>query len=937
MAFTITRFCLCLASLLVFTTHGSWAQTASISGTVVSDKDETLVGAVVTAVHLPTGIRRSATTSATGSFSIPEMLHGGPYTLQVTQLSYRPQLLTNVFLVPNKVMQLNLQLVTEVVAVGTRRVDRTALESAVPIDVVNMRELVTITPQTDVTQILTYVVPSFNSNRQTSAGGSDHIDPSSLRGLGTDQMLVLVNGKRRHTTALINLLGNRGVGNVGYDLNTLPGNGIDRVEILRDGAAAQYGSDAIAGVMNIGLKTDSKGGNVLVSSGIHTAGDGLSTLLSVNKGLKLGTKGFLNLTGDVDHRGSTTRDYSRDLSSRPVFSFDAAEEAAFLKANGKTYADFEQQNGDAQIRNVRGLFNASLPVSDQMRFYSFGGYNFRRGKAVAPWVLPATQPADIVPSIFPLGYQPNINTRVHDASGAVGAVLDLKGWSLDLSHVVGYNQMRYDLNNTLNTSMGESSPTEFEAGGYQFRQNVTNATANRLFPTVLAGTSVAFGAEYRTEKYEIVAGDEASSRLFDSGSSAIGSQGFVGFSRESAESSLGTRNNVGGFLDVEVDITKKWSVNTALRYENYSDFGSAFIYKVTSRLQLLKPLAVRAAYNTGFRAPSLQQEFFSQLTSTPTPEGVFFSGLFNNSSPVAVAAGIPKLKEENSRNISAGLVLTPSPIFSVAVDAYQINIDDRIVLSGIFRAGSTPELDGALRVAQVSQAQFFTNAVDTRTQGVDVVTSFRKGVSRGTLSLSAAVNLNRTTIQKIQVPPLFQGLATDRTPQPENALNLSTSYVDQRQLSLLRTGNPRGKAFLTAGYELGKASLLARGTYFGAVSYYDSNPEGNDFGSYFLQYDPRFVTDLILTYRPIKELSLTGGVQNLFDVYPNTRLEAARNGRPPGEGRFATVESFNNYYQTRFGRPSNLPGNRDIFPYDPVQMGFNGRFVYLKAAYNIGL
>lgn len=934
----LTRFLLCLVGLLLLAVPVALAQTASIDGSVVSDKDETLVGAVVTAIHLPTGIRRTATTDGAGSFSIPAMLHGGPYTLQIAQINYRSQLLTNIFLNAGQVLQINVRLVTGAVAVGTRRADRTALESAVPVDVIDMRELVNTAPQTDVTQLLTYTVPSFNSTRQTSAGGSDHVDPSSLRGLGTDQMLVLVNGKRRHTTALINLLSNRGVGNVGTDLNTLPSNGIDRVEILRDGAAAQYGSDAIAGVLNVSLKSDNKGGSVLVSNGVHTEGDGFSTLISLNKGMRLGKKGFLNLTADADQRGATTRSYSRDINSQPVFSFNPTREAALLARYGKTYADFEQQNGDARMRNARGLFNAELPVSSKIRVYSFGGYNFRRGNAVGRWVLPATQLADIDTLRFPLGYQPNINTRIHDASGAVGTVLGLGGWNLDLSHVVGYNQMRYDLDNTLNASQGDESPTTFEAGGFQFLQNVSNATFTRLFPKALAGTSVALGAEYRTERYETVAGSEDSSEEYDNGflvESAAGSQGFRGFGPQSVV--VGTRNNVGSFLDLEVDVTKKWSVNTALRFENYSDFGSAFIYKVTSRLQLFKPLAVRAAYNTGFRAPSLQQTVFRQIIPVPTPTGVNFSGLFNNSDNVTKAAGISQLDSEKSRNISAGLILAPTPSFSLTIDAYRIDIDDRIILSGLIERDSTKNeaLYNAMFIGRANTAQFFINAVDTRTEGLDIVSSYRESVGRGTLLLSAAANFNQTKVREVTVPPLFASLSTDTNASGE--LDLSTEYVGQRQLSLLQTGSPRTKAFFTAGYDLNKVGMLVRGTYFGKVAYYDKNSASNDFGSYFLEFDPRFVTDLILTYRPIKALLFTAGAQNLFDVYPNTLLEAARNGRPPGEGRFATIEQFNAYYQNRFGRPSNLPENRDIFPYDPVQMGFNGRFVYLKVAYNLGL
>ncbi|MFC7669184.1 TonB-dependent receptor plug domain-containing protein [Hymenobacter humi] len=448
-------------------------------------------------------------------------------------------------------------------------------------------------------------------------------------------MLVLVNGKRRHTTALVNLLSNRGLGSVGTDLNTLPSLGVERVEVLRDGAAAQYGSDAIAGVMNISLKNSNRDGSVLLNSGLTTAGDGLATLLGVNKGFRLGQKGFLNLTADADYRDRTSRGYARDARVSPVFvtSNPAAEQAALAKA-GKTYSDFEQRNGDARVRNLRGLLNARVELSDKLAFYGFGGYNFRRGQASTLWVLPATQAPDIVESLFPYGYQPQVNTRIHDGAGTVGVVLGQTGpnhWTLDVSNTSGYNRMTYDLENTLNATLGAASPTTFgNAGGFQFLQNVTNATANRFFDQVLAGTNVAFGAEFRADRYEIMRGDERAEAEYDLGKpdSQQGAQGFSGFGGASAV--VGTRTNVGTFLDVEADVTKNWSVSGALRYENYSTFGSAFIYKATTRVQATKYLALRGAFNTGFRAPSLQQSLYRQITQRPGVSGVVYAGIFNN-------------------------------------------------------------------------------------------------------------------------------------------------------------------------------------------------------------------------------------------------------------------------------------------------------------------
>ncbi|RZK45988.1 MAG: TonB-dependent receptor, partial [Hymenobacter sp.] len=354
----------------------------SLGGTVSSEQGPVPAGTSIVVLHLPTGIRRTALADGQGQFDLQGLIPGGPYIVQVTQAGYRSQVLTNVFIKADQPASFAFRLVPATVAVGTRRADRTLLESAVPVDVVDMRELTLTAPRTDVTQLLTYVVPSFNSNRETSADGADHVDASSLRGLGPDQMLVLVNGHRRHSAALVNLLGSRGIGTSTTDLNTLPANALDQVEILRDGAAAQYGSDAIAGVMNFTLKKDNQGGNVLVNNGIHGSGWGYNTTVSVNKGLRLGEKGFLNVTAEADYRGRTTSsNYTRDLASWPIYSDNRAREDSFLLANHKTAKDYRQLNGDAQILNLRAVYNAGVQLSERARLYSFGTYNYRRASS----------------------------------------------------------------------------------------------------------------------------------------------------------------------------------------------------------------------------------------------------------------------------------------------------------------------------------------------------------------------------------------------------------------------------------------------------------------------------------------------------------------------------------------------------------------------------
>lgn len=912
----------------------------SLSGKVTARSGEAqgtpLPFASLTLVSLSTGTRQTTSADLMGRFAFTNLLAGGPYILQVQQPGFQAQTVTNMYLKADAATALDIDLSPATVAVGTRRDDRTALESAVPVDVVDIAALLRTVPQTDLTQLLHYTVPAFNSTRQTAAGGSDHVDPANLRGLGTDQMLVLVNGKRRHTTALVNLLSNRGLGSVGTDLNTLPSLGVERVEVLRDGAAAQYGSDAIAGVMNISLKNSNSDGSVLLNTGLTTEGDGLATLLGVNQGFRLGTKGFLNVTADADYRDRTARGYGRDPGVSPVFVVnDPAREQAALTAAGKTYNDFAQRNGDARVRNVRGLLNARVEASDRLAFYGFGGYNFRRGQASTLWVLPATQSADVVESLFPYGYQPQVNTRIHDGAGTLGVVLGQPGpnrWTLDVSNTTGYNRMTYDLENTLNASLGASSPTVFDnAGGFQFLQNVTNATANRFFDRALAGTNVAFGAEFRADRYQILRGDERTEAEYDLGlpNSQQGAQGFSGFGEASAV--VGSRTNVGAFLDVEADVTKHWSVSGALRYENYSTFGSAFIYKATSRLEVARFLALRGAFNTGFRAPSLQQVLYRQITQRPGVTGVVYAGIFNNQDELRVQAGVPDLTPERSRNVSGGLVFTPSSAFSFTADAYLIDIDDRITLSGLLRPGFgiSPALTQTLANSRVSQAQFFTNDLDTRTQGVDLVANYRHAFGAGQFSATAAGNFTRTRTRRLNVPATFRSLQEDDDP--------TTNYVDPRQLSLIETGNPASKILLGLNYTLGKVGLGLRNTYFGEVRYYDVAPDPAvyDFGGYLLVFRPRTVTDLTVSVQATKGLSISAGAQNLFNVKPNTLDQAASNGEAPGG--FATRAQFEAYYQNRYSAPSPFPTNRDVYPYAPVQMGFNGALVYLKAVYSLGL
>ncbi len=909
---------------------------ATIGGSVESEQGGALIGTSLMALHLPTGIRRTTLTDPQGGFELTNLLTGGPYALQVVQPGFRSQVINDIYLKPGQSVQLKLTLVRDLVVVGTRRRDRTGADAVAPVDVVDMRQLALTGAYTDNTQLLNYAVPSFNTNRETSTDGADHVDAFSLRGLGIDQVLVLVNGHRRHSSALINLLGSRGLGSSPTDLNAIAANALDRVEVLRDGAAAQYGSDAIAGVMNLSLKSDNHGGNVLVNNGVHSSGYGYTTGLSLNKGLKLGPQGFLNLTGEVDYRNYTTSpQYARNLDSWPVFSDNSAREDSFLLANGKTPADYRQRNGDARMLNYRGVYNAGLKLSDNVKLYSFGTYNYRRGQAVAPWVLPSANPLDLgTRDGFRLGYQPGINTRISDGAAVLGLDVRLGQWSLDLSQSAAANRLRYDLTNTLNPSLNNDARTSFEAGGLQLTQFVSNATATRLFGNVLAGTNVAFGGEFRVDGYRVIAGEEASWTDYGRGpvGASAGSQGFIGFDPTSAANGTGRRTNVAAFLDVEADVVKRWTVGGAVRFENYSDFGSEVIYKANTRWRTTDWLALRAGFNTGFRAPSQGQQVFSQRTLLPTANGTTYSGIFNQESAVARAVGLRPLAAETSRNSSAGLVLTPTAALTLSADVYQIAIKNRIGLTNVFGEGVSSELDAALQQANTTSVQFFANSISTRTRGLDLVARYARPLGRGNARAAVAANFNATTLRGTpDVPEQFRRIQTD---------NLAgNDFVGQREVSLLATGSPTSKLIGTLGYDGNKLGGQLSVTRFGEVSFYDFNFDGLEEGAYFLVFKPKTVTDLLVTYHATKGLLLAAGVRNAFNVRPDDVEKAANQGNAPlgvPAPYDRSYQSASAYLSAKYGYKVSLPYDRDILPYQMVQMGANGAFFYLKASYSFG-
>jgi iron complex outermembrane receptor protein len=718
--------------------------------------------------------------------------------------------------------------------VGSRRAANTsATETVVPVDFIPMTKIAEQGGQFDLAQTLTYISPSFNSTRQTGADGADLIDSAALRGLGSDQTLVLMNGKRRHTTALVNIFGARNRGNTGTDMNAIPLLAIKNVQVLRDGAAAQYGSDAIAGVINIDMKK-SLGCETVVGAGQYSEGDGRNYLGSAYCGLQVGDKGVIGITAEVLNRGRSNREV--DDSPRII--------------------------GDSLVKNRTLYVNGEIPTGAAGRVYFTAGVQDRYGSSAA-WGRGGIG-SDDIPSknsaaMYPDGFAPFINADVDDRFGTIGYRTRAGEWNADLSQTYGFNKMVYNISNTLNASIANKdllaggkgiSPSQFNAGGFEFEQLTTNADVSRFYGDILGGLNVALGAEYRKESYKIFAGEPGSYNDVDGlgfGGNA-GSQGFPGFQPTDATDK--GRHSSAAYLDLEADVTDRIKLQGAVRYEKFSDFGSTVTGKVAGSFRLADTVLLRGSASTGFRAPSLQQVYFSS-TFTDFVGGVAKDVVFApNGGNVTNAAGIPKLKEEKSKSFTLGTTWTPTASTSVTADLYRIDIDDRIVLSGRFDSDNYPALGDILLNLGVASAQFFVNSIDTRTQGLDLTVANKSDVMGGKLNTFLALNFSTTDVTNIKAPPSLAGF--------EDVL------LSERERLFIEQGGPRRKATLGFDYTLGKVNTELKIIHFGPQSLgtFSGPPTP------LMKYEAKTSADLAFTYAFTPKTKFTIGAANIFNVKP---------------------------------------------------------------------
>ncbi|HEX9162100.1 MAG TPA: TonB-dependent receptor [Thermoanaerobaculia bacterium] len=770
------------------------------------------------------------------------------------------------------------------ITVGSRAVGAEQ-EKAVPVEIIP-HEQIESTASTEPNQIIEKIAPSFNFPRPTLSDGTDSVRPATLRGLGPDQVLVMVNGKRRHTSALVNVNGTVGRGSAGVDLNAIPVSAIDTIEILRDGAAAQYGSDAIAGVLNVVLKSDAQPLQVEMKGGATTHGDGQMLDTSVSGGVKVGAGA---LFGTFEYR-------DRNPTNRALI--DPRDQLVKGDAGNNPVPQPNTHWGDAYERDLLSLVNFNMPFTDDGKqvLYAFGTFDLRHGSAGGNYrrALDTTDWAQI----YPLGYLPLIEPRISDGALSAGVRGEMASWFYDLSAGWGRDRMAFYVRNSLNASLGPTMPpnqTSFYAGTLGNRQYTANFDLSRGFNIGLAGpVNVAAGAEYRNDGYEILAGEPAS--YIDGGSlnqfgtahATPGSQVFPGFRPSNTVNT--SRNSSAIYVDTEGDVFHQLRIGLAGRHENFSDFGSTTNGKVTLRYSPLQQLIFRAAASTGFRAPSLGQSWFSAVatnfarnpaTGNVEPFEIWTAPV---SSPIALALGAQPLRPETSKNLSGGIVLNPISNLEMTADFFHIDIKHRIVLSGNFNQAQVLPL---LAPFGANGARFFTNAIDTRTNGYDLVANHNRPLFSGRLDLSAAYSNNKTNIVHIaDTPPQLTGLGA--------------FLFDRGEIRRTECGQPRDNIRAMESYSQGAWNFTTRESRYGRFCSATILPIDDQ------MYGATWLTDLDLSYR-WSRYTFGIGAENVFDAFPDKNLKA---GIPSGSAQVGSAGVF--------AYPINSP------------FGMNGRFVYTR-------
>ena len=958
---------------LVLTSYVLFAQ-QPLTGRVTDTK----TGSPLAGVSIKIKGGHGTSTDNEGYFKI----HAAPgATLEISSVGFQPQVLIvgsqtslQIVLSPATV---NLD---EMVVVGTRGGARSRVQSPVPVDIIGVNSLSSSTAKPDLMSQLNMAVPSFNYNKQSGGDGSDAIDFASLRGLGFDQTLVLINGKRRHLSAFVNEVGTRGRGNSGTDLNAIPEAAIDHIEILRDGASAQYGTDAIAGVVNIVLRKDVN--HLSVNAGwsgfydhkynslnsvdpsqYYTGSrvDGNTFVTDLNYGLRIGSNGgFINIGANFRTNGKTFRqDPDTNWTTNPkALSTDTWRRAA----------------GDGSVTAGGGMYNLEIPIAGtHAKFYSFGGLNYKHSNVYAwtrnfsgnPQKFPTNPDGTLiyVPSIMRVAgaadgsinssnvyWNPQEDVYIKDQSIAAGfSGATESGWDWDISNVIGYNDFHYFGGKTFNATLDNvpgSIKTRFNDGGFSFLQNTANLDIDRRFASVAQGMTIAFGGEFRYERYKLYAGEpdsygySVSPKYFpnlngDGNADSVrlpasGSEGFPGFTP--GDATAAHRTNEGIYGDIALDVTNAWLVDGAVRFEHYSDFGSVTTYKFATRYKVTSNFNLRGSISTGFRAPSLQQLNFSntntnivKVNGVPTLE---YIKLVPNYSSIARAVGIPALKQETSTNGSLGFAWQPVKNLTITTDGYWIQMKNRVVITGNFGTAIAPLAPVlAANNPPLYAANFFVNAVNTTNTGIDLVVDYTNHWGMNSFHALLAGNVQNIAINRINIPAALDSNFADQQ-----------AFFSSREQYFLKASAPRAKFSLGLEYSIKKFTAGTHITYYGKITTqgfgYASLPgakaggpggagisdQGNGWDPYVVSDDGKSVlpedfvfhgkvtTDVYVALKLSPRCTWTTGVDNLFNVHPDLAVTAGAHMASWGDSESGGA-------------------------FDAVQMGFDGLRMFSRLSF----
>lgn len=863
---TIRRVLTLVFSFLLFLPF-AFAQKGTITGRVTGSE-----GALQAAT-----VKAGKTTVLTdndGRFSMS--LNPGNHTLVITHTGYK-EVMQELTITNGNTKTIDVSLIPgaeldDVVILGSRSlVQRSSLNTAVPVDVFSAKQLEQ-TGQVSLTQMLNFSAPSFNASRPHSN------EPVTLRGLTPDHLLILVNGTRRHSMPIITSSGARGQlggGSAPNDLNSIPFTAIEKIEILRDGAAAQYGSDAIAGVINIQLKKSTGKTTVQMQTGQYYKGDGENITVGINHGISLNNKGFLNFSADFRFNDFTFRGGAHTgtvYKNIPATATPAtaqklkAEDDSLIRVN-----NFDRNKvsnaGSPKVTRIGALLNGGYAIGKKSELFWTAAVNSRQTIAPQNYTFPKTA-SRINPLLFPNGYQSRVDHRPTDISGIAGVKGETtNGWRWELTSAYGNNRDRFRIDNINNATqfytLGIAAPTSFYAGTLNYGQLTNNLQFSKsLSSNPERSSNISMGGEWRLEHYQGKPGEESAWKNYDSLGRKLAGVG--GFNPDNEVNK--SRNVAAAYVDFETEIARRLLVDMAARFENYSDFGGNLAGKIAACYKLSDRFSIRASMNNGFRAPSLQQRYYSVVNRSLVVRGAVITpattGLFRNDSPVAQAFGIPSLQAEKSVNVSGGITAALSNTIRMTVDAYWIQIRNRIVVSGRFDSSNKQVREILRPFPDITQAQFFVNAINTKTRGVDVVLNGNWKVKNGAMIAILGANFTQTRV--FGDIKAAGKLAAD-------SVNTTTLF-NREERGKLEHGQPDSKIVFSLNYKTKKFAVLVRNTRFGETGTRFINPTLNPDEN----FSSKILTDLSLSYTPKSWLTFTAGANNIFDVYPD-RLQDPRN------------------------------------------------------------